>query len=191
MAIEVYDNFLPEADHKMLQEIMLGGNFPWFFSETKVKSSYPEDPHNFQFTHMVYDNYVPMSEMWGTLDPIIRRINAQAWLRTKANLTPRTETPYTYGFHVDIDDFHGKTAVYYINDNDGVTAFKVGGDVLFERAVANRLVVFDAQTEHTGTSCTDQKVRCLINFNFLPNPSFNLSPEDSKRIKYTVSHGNP
>lgn len=180
--ITVYNNFLPEHEFAGIQAAMLGDNFPWFFSQTKVKSVNPEDPNNYQFTHMVYDNYVPRSQFWGDLDPLIRRINAQAWLRTKCNLTPRTETPYEYGMHVDIDDFHGKTAVFYINDNDGMTAFKIGDDVYLERAVANRLVVFDAQTEHTGMSCTDAKVRCVINLNFLPNPSFNLSADDMQRI---------
>lgn len=183
--ITIYDNFLPQEDFNRIQETMLGGDFPWFFSKTKVKSVNPDDPHNFQFTHMVYDNYVPMSQFWGDLDPLIRRINAQAWLRTKCNLTPRTEETYTYGLHVDIDDFYGKTAIFYINENNGMTSFSVGKQVYFVPPMANRLAVFDANIEHTGLSCTDQKVRCLINLNFLPNPSFNLSPEDLKRIKKT------
>ena len=183
--ITVYDNFLPQQDFARIQGTMLGGDFPWFFSKTKVKSVNPEDPHNFQFTHMVYDNYVPMSQFWQDLDPVIRRINAQAWLRTKANLTPRTEKPFIYGMHVDIDDFNGKTAVFYVNDNDGVTWFNNGGKEMYLESKANRLVVFDAQTEHSGQSCTDAKVRCLINLNYLPNPAFNLSPEDMKRIKIT------
>ena len=183
--IEIYDNFLPANEFAAIQEAMLGDNFPWFFSKTKVKSVSPNDPNNYQFTHMIYDNYVPRSQMWEGLDPVIRRINAQAWLRTKCNLTPRTEKPFVYGMHVDIDDFHGKTAVFYVNENDGVTWFNVDGKEKYFDSKANRLVVFDAQIEHTGTSCTDAKVRCVINFNFLPNPSFNLSPEDLKRIKRT------
>jgi hypothetical protein len=181
--IEIYDNFLPQQDFERIKDIMLGGDFPWFYSKTKVKSVDPENHNNYQFTHMMYDNYVPRSQFWSTLDPIIRRINAQAWLRTKCNLTPRTEDPYSYGFHVDIDDFHGKTAVFYVNNNNGQTVFQVGEDVILERSKENRLVIFDSQIEHTGTSCTDAKVRCVINFNFLPNPNMNLSEDDVCRIK--------
>ena len=181
-AVMIYDSFLPKADHDMLEQIMLGDSFPWYFSKTKVKTG-EDTPHNYQFTHMIYDNYVPMSEMWGQLDPIIRRINAQAWLRTKANLSPRTETPYVYGMHQDIDDFVGKTAVYYVNDNNGATVFASGERL---ESKANRLVVFNADLFHSGVSCTDEKVRCVINLNFLPNRAFNLSKEDWKRIKVSA-----
>jgi len=181
--ITVYDNFLTQQEFDHVQSVMLGGDFPWFFSKTKVKSVNPDDLRNYQFTHMVYDNYVPMSQFWRELDPLIRRINAQAWLRTKCNLTPRMDEHFEYGFHVDIDDFHGKTAVFYVNDNNGNTLFKREGQPLLElSAKANRLVGFDSQIEHTGESCTDAKVRCLINLNFLPNVGFELSGDDAQRI---------
>ena len=165
--IKIIDNFLSAEQHSAIKAAMLGANFPWFYSPTKVKTVDPENLYNYQFTHMVYDNYVPMSELWGDLDPIIRPLNAQAWLRTKANLTPRTEAPYEYGMHVDIDDFHGITAVYYVNTNNGLTRFQTGEEIA---SVANRLVLFDSSLPHSGVSCTDEKVRCVINFNYLPNP---------------------
>lgn len=166
--IKVIDNLLPSEQHAVIQAAMLGGDFPWFYSATKVKTVDPTNLHNYQFTHMIYDNYNPMSQMWSELDPIIRRLNAQAWLRTKANLTPRTEVPYEYGMHVDIDDFHGITGVYYVNKNNGLTRFEDGKEV---ESVANRLVLFDSTIKHSGVSCTDEKVRCVINFNYLPNPT--------------------
>jgi len=166
--LKVLDNFLSVEQHAAIEATMLGDNFPWFYSPTKVKTVDPDNPYNYQFTHMIYDNYIPMSQMWPELDPIIRRLNAQAWLRTKANLTPRTETPYEYGMHVDIDDFHGITGVYYVNTNNGLTRFEDGREI---KSIANRLVLFDSAIKHSGVSCTDEKVRCVINFNYLPNPT--------------------
>lgn len=166
--MRIIDNFLPEKEFKVLSDIMLGNNFPWFLSKTKVGANDPANVFNMQFTHNIYNDYVPHSEMWQTLDPVIRRLNAISWVRIKANVTTATEKPYLYGMHCDIDDFTGTTAIYYLNTNNGSTVFENGKHV---NAVANRMVLFNAQTPHSGESCTDEKVRCLINFNFYPNKS--------------------
>ena len=164
---KVIDNFLPPELHEQIKSRLLGGDFPWFYNNTKIYDADPDNPHNFQFTHLVYDDYVPHSPLWEGLDPIIRYMNAQAWVRIKCNLTTRTEEIYTYGMHQDIDDFVGVTGVYYVNDNNGYTVFD-DGEIIHTKA--NRLVLFDSRRIHTGTSCTDEKVRCVINFNYFPNP---------------------
>ena len=50
-----------------------------------------------------------------------------------------------------------------MNTNDGYTEFEDGTKV---ESVANRLVTFPANLKHTGTSCTDEKTRIVINFNY-------------------------
>ena len=56
-----------------------------------------------------------------------------------------------------------KTSTYYINTNNGWTEFEDGGKV---ESVANRMLVFDSNLVHGGVSCTDEKTRILINFNY-------------------------
>jgi hypothetical protein len=97
------------------------------------------------------------------LDPILRRINPSAIVRIKANLQPRAETIYTHQYHLDHNFFSGKIAIFYINSNDGYTIFEDGTKI---DSVENRLLVFNGDVLHTGTTCTNQKVRCLINFMF-------------------------
>ena len=55
------------------------------------------------------------------------------------------------------------TAIYYLNTNNGFTKFENGDKV---NSVANRMVIFDSNLKHTGTSCTDAHARMLINFNY-------------------------
>ena len=55
------------------------------------------------------------------------------------------------------------TAIYYLNTNNGFTKFENGDKV---NSVANRIVIFDSNLKHTGTSCTDSYARLLINFNY-------------------------
>ena len=55
------------------------------------------------------------------------------------------------------------TAVFYVNTNNGYTIFESGEKV---SSVENRMVIFDSNILHTGTTCTDERVRCVLNFNY-------------------------
>ena len=51
-----------------------------------------------------------------------------------------------------------------MNTNNGYTEFENGVKI---ESVANRLITFPAGMKHRGTSCTDKKIRVVINFNYL------------------------
>ena len=55
------------------------------------------------------------------------------------------------------------TSILYLNTNNGWTAIKGYGKV---ENVANRMVIFDSNLQHTGVTCTDQNRRVMINFNY-------------------------
>ena len=77
-------------------------------------------------------------------------------------LNPRTSEVITRKFHVDTNE-KCKTAILYLNTSDGYTEFEDGSRV---DSRANRMVIFDSQTMHRGTTCTNQKTRVVINFNY-------------------------
>ena len=54
------------------------------------------------------------------------------------------------------------TAVYYINSCNGYTYFEDGYKV---KSVANRIVIFPRDTQHSGTTSSDS-YRQVINFNY-------------------------
>ena len=90
--------------------------------------------------------------------------------RIKANLIPRTSTINVHTYHTDIsisDDEEKlkqwKTSIFYVITNNGYTSFEDGTIV---NSVDNRLVTFPSNMKHAGSSCTDQKVRIVINFNY-------------------------
>ena len=70
-----------------------------------------------------------------------------------------------FELHTDVS-FDCRTAVYYINSNNGYTYFENGEKV---ESVANRLVAFPSQMKHGGTTCTDTQTRVVINLNYLLN----------------------
>lgn len=162
----IIDNFLDKKDFEHLNSSMLGTYFPWFFNE--MKTNFLDSQYNFQFTHLFYDNLKQNSSYFDIINPLICRLNPAALVRIKANLTPVADKKIVYDYHVDYTDIKCKTAIYYLNSNNGKTLFKDGTAI---DSVENRLVYFDAAYSHTGTACTDEKVRCVININYFEHSS--------------------
>ncbi len=173
MSIIIIKDFLPKNEFETIQKMFLGPRIPWFFNSCIVDLSISdsienrdvsiEDLYDYQFTHMLYQNYTICSEFFQLLDPILTKLNPSAILRIKSNLIPRSDKIIEFPLHIDITHFKGKTAIFYINSNDGYTLFQDGTKV---ESIENQIVIFDSTTMHTGTTCTNQKNRCVINFNF-------------------------
>lgn len=164
--MQIFDNFLTQDEFSIVKQVLTGPTFPWFQNQYLVT---PDDIHqiddvyNWQFTHTFYKNYSVSSEYFPVLDSILVKLNPSAILRIKANLIPKTDQSVVYQYHTDISNFKGKTAVFYINNNNGYTVFRDGTTV---ESKENRIVIFDSTLEHTGVSCTDSRNRCVINFNY-------------------------
>lgn len=164
--IIISDNHLPRTEWRSIHDMMLGNEFPWYFHEQKVtEGPGVEDLRNYQLGHAFLVDNVLRSSYMPLLSTLIASLGRVSLLRIKANLTPMTETLHTYPMHTDYDYENVRTAVYYVNDNDGATVFDSGERIA---NLANRLVTFPAPIVHAGTSCTDTKVRCVINLNFVP-----------------------
>lgn len=163
MDIILIDNCLSHNHLKLLQSTMLGDEFPWFYRPYKVSPETAKTNNDYQFNHNFYNHHSFKSQHIGLLEPLFEILNPSALVRIKANLTTATTDIVQYDYHVDYENFDGKTAIFYVNSNNGMTVFDDGSKI---ESVENRLIIFDSRIPHTGTSCTDQKVRCVINFNY-------------------------
>jgi len=162
-SLEVIDNFLGKEDLNILENYLLNPDFPWYFNHGVLTPEYSKDnPMDFQFVHTFYDKYAPSSAHIEVLSSLLTAIKPSALIRIKANLNPIAPKQVEHGYHVDFD-FTCKTAVFYVNTNNGYTKFKTGEIV---NSVANRLVVFDSNMMHTGSTTTDSFARVLINLNY-------------------------
>jgi hypothetical protein len=163
--VTVRDNFISKDFHKIIYENMcLESNFPWFFNQTIDNDNDKREISKVQFTHHFYRFEIGWTDSAynSILDPILEKLNAKTILRIKANLLPPTQTIRENQLHLDVDEVC-KTAIYYVNTNNGYTFFKNSTRV---NSIENRLVLFDSQVYHGGTTCTDAKCRVVINFNF-------------------------
>ena len=163
MTIE--DNFLGEKEFNELQTLIMSDRIDWHY---RVGIDF-EHENKFMFTHMFYDNHCPQSEFMETLNPIFEIIQPVSVWRTKANLLTKTPNIVENTFHVDMSFLSEEklkqwtTSIFYINTNDGYTEFEDGTKI---ESIANRMITFPANINHTGTSCTDEKTSVVINFNY-------------------------
>ena len=159
--MEIIDNFLDQNDFEQILELHLGkqGHLPWYYGGAVTGEDPTEEKH---FSHMFYGFDQPVSEWMKQLLPFKDKLGINSLVRIKSNLTTKTPEIIEHGFHRDVE-FLCKTAVYYVNTCDGYTKFEDGSIV---ESVANRVVIFDSNMKHTGTTCTDTDARVVINFNY-------------------------
>lgn len=166
MEYQIIDNFLSEEDFNRLRDTLLNPSFPWNYNPRKVfKDKIEEEPYDFQFVHNFFIGSQKVSEYFDLVQPIFDKLNMTGYARTKANITPRTDTRVVYDFHTDFKypPKLTKTGILYINTNNGPTIFEGGLEV---EAIANRFVTFDSNILHAGSSCTNQNIRCVVNVNY-------------------------
>ena len=164
--MKIEDNFLDQNIFDNLQDWMLGDNFAWYYNSTIVYRNEISD--KFGFIHGFYRYDAPQSSYFENLKPILDIIKPISLWRIKANLLTRTPEIVENTFHVDVGYPEEKlkqltTSIFYMNTNNGYTKFEDGTKV---ESVANRMVIFPANMKHTGTSCTDERTRVVINFNY-------------------------
>lgn len=167
----IIDNFLSRPDYNELRQILFSATFPWFFSEETVTGA---NDHP-QFAHVLYANNRPVSQCIEAFEPFLNTLYASSILRMKVNMTmPSSKEGIVYAWHHDLGwdgdpqqkrTQHVRTAVFYFNDTNGPTVFK-GNEPVDCRQ--NRLVSFPHNTEHSGTTFTDDVRRVVLNVNYLP-----------------------
>jgi len=162
MNLKIVDNFLSKEDFESVQSQMFSSCTPWYYNSF-ITDPEQDEVGKFQFTHTFFRNDEISSELFMNLEPILRKINFSYLIRIKANLGTKTEKPALGGFHSDYENC--KTAIFYVNSNNGYTLFEDGTKI---DSIENRFVEFDSNLEHSGVSQTDTQVRCVINFNYLP-----------------------
>ena len=164
--VNIIDNFLPEEIFQSIEESFCGEDTAWYFFKT-VDYIDENDVENdkYQFSHNIWDPSIGVcSPNYDLIAPCLNILNFYSVIRIKANLNVKTITNKQIGsFHTDTLIPNATTAILYLNTNNGYTLFESGDKV---ESVRNRIVVFNSQIKHTGVSCTDEKCRVLINFNY-------------------------
>lgn len=170
MSIRIIDNFLSDEEFSSVEQGLK--SLPWAYSD---RVSGPDDKqvscdpkYDWQMVHYFYEHPFNISDHVNVIGPVINKINPILIYRAKLNLNPVTSEHIEHGYHLDFEpeEFSNKfmSAVYYINTNNGYTKFDNGDTVKSE---ANRLVIFPTTVKHTGSTCTDEKNRMVLNLMYV------------------------
>ena len=164
MSVKVIDNFLSPSQYHELTSLIMAPDFCWSFQDSVIGGTLEcREDYNYQFIHCFHIDLEQTSPSYKLLMRLFfDKLGVRSIVRIKANLNTQTEKNIIHGFHTDVD-FLCKTAVYYVNSNNGFTIFDNGEKV---DSVANRMVIFNSNKKHSGSTCTDQKRRVVINFNY-------------------------
>ena len=171
----IFDNFLKQQDFNKIHSTLTSDWMPWYYNNMVTEHNEKEhsDAHEYQFTHMFYNDNEPYSDHFPlaklVCDQIEEKLGRKITLiRIKANFRPVTLISKTSDKHRDCVFLaeNGKlrhtTAILYITTNNGLTILSNGDKI---ENVANRLLVFDANEKHRGTTATDNH-KIVINFNY-------------------------
>jgi hypothetical protein len=159
---KIIDNALPQEEFENIKNFMLNSNFPWNFIPvvTKKQENLPISA-SYYFIHLFWSGFhtEPQAQIFA---PILNLLECRAMMRIKANLYPSTEIILHHNNHTDYNFSH-RGAIFYLNTNNGLTILE--DDIKIE-SIENRLLLFDPSRPHHSTTCTDDKCRVNVNFNF-------------------------
>ena len=102
-----------------LKETLNSYNFPWY------KGPILEENEKIQMVHKFYEFGKVLSDYFYLLNPCLELLNVKELARVKCNLILKTPKIEEHGFHIDYEVKEKfRTAILYMNTNDGYTIFK-------------------------------------------------------------------
>jgi len=162
----IKNNLLNLNDYQKIKKTMSSANFPWYFNESSLHGevgSGIKEKNIFQFTHTFLQDGIISSNM-NILEPLLPELNAVTFFRIKANLNTQTSKIIETGEHTD-EDKRFTSAVFFLNSCNGYC--KIDNKKI--KSEDNKMVIFNSNKKHTGSTCTDVDRRMLINFVYIKN----------------------
>lgn len=163
---KIIDNFLKEKDFNRIKNFILQEEFPWNLTQTVT---FDDDTDNLPINASYYfvrsfwdDSHFTIKPGSIEFSPILSKLEIKSVMRIKANLYPSTEKIIHHSNHRDYE-FEHRGAIFYLNTNDGLTILEDSVEI---ESIENRLLIFKPHKIHRSTTCTNQKYRLNVNFNF-------------------------
>jgi len=159
--MKTIQNFLDTETLSNIKNILLGENFPWFYSNFTGND---KDYSDSFFYHYLFSNNQQSSLYFNSvLMPLISKLNFNYLLRAKINFYTKKNKFIKTAFHIDSTEKH-TVALFSINTNNGFTLFKDGNKI---PSIENQMLIFDGKLEHCSVSQTDEKYRININIDII------------------------
>tara|TARA_X000001036_G_scaffold11116_1_gene9759 strand:- start:702 stop:1268 length:567 start_codon:yes stop_codon:yes gene_type:complete len=184
-SIQVKDDILPWQDFQNLAYTIMKSPvyLPYDSSATEGETDgsvndfglkeYPNVKiHESIFSTLLYQNQFNgayVSNIFKGCDQIVKKLlvalECKELFTARVSCTTGQAENYVSQFHTDFayDPRITKTAILYLNANNGGTKFEHGD---FVQSKPNRVCLFPSDMVHAGVWCTDKKLRFITNFNY-------------------------
>jgi len=156
MKYKVIDNFLPSGYFKDIKNILMSNNF----------ACIKDDKSDLSFYNVIYGADRPLSNFDDKLLEFKKELSLTSSIKIRADMYPRTPK-FKRHFWVNEFDVSHKGALFFINTNDGVTILETQNGKVEIDSVENRILIYDPTQLFAITTCTNQKVRVTLNFNYV------------------------
>ena len=181
----IYDNFLTKSYHKEIKDILTSADFPWFYIPNISDGTDTRELKNeYGFYHLlINDKGQGNSNYTSFFRPMLHQImditNTNKILKARCDMTTNKGIEKVHDTHVDfVDQTSYKSVIFYVNETDGDTTlfnerytsdFKDRTQTIMKKVQPkeNRLLVFEGDLLHTGSSPINYSNRILINCNFI------------------------
>ena len=160
MKYQTHKKFLTTDFFKKIKNIIMDKDFPWRIRDHMVVDTNDALYFNYCFyNHM--DSQSTLYKPW--ILPILEKLEAVVPIQVKASMFI-SELFKTSHWHTDYN-FKCKTAILYLNDCDGGIELRINNKIIFVKADANKMLVFDTLTTHRAITSKKEPLRYIINFN--------------------------
>ena len=169
--IKIIDNFLSEEEFCIIKEFVYDKDLQWKHGKMLPSEIIVcEEKENYQDCYILYSNGNYNPRELSIIMPVLKKLQAEVLLKAKINRTTSRNKRMLVGWHTDCTKDHWaykegkvpKTAIFYINTNDGSTII----DDQNVNCVENRIVIFDSEIKHSGITCNKSENKILININY-------------------------
>ena len=160
MKYQIIKEFLNPDSFKKIKDIVMGKDFPW-----RKRDHMVTDDDKMYFCYGFYNDMESWSHLYKPhIIPILKKLGAVAPIQVRANMSI-SELFKKSGWHRDYD-FKCKTAILYLNDCDGGTELQINNKIIFIKADANKMLIFDTPILHRAITSKEEPIRYIINFNY-------------------------
>ena len=127
MNYKILDNALNENSFQDLQKYFFSSDMTWYYNNTTIDNEVDE---SYYFSHWMYKEHQIKSNMFESVYNLFNPIlDLRSIFSIRANLTLKRENKLFTSWHTDVEPyslFNGefvnfKTAIFYLNTNDGST----------------------------------------------------------------------
>jgi len=157
---KIINNFLAPDFFEGLKNFITEQDFPWRRRDHMVTAK-----DSMYFTYCFYNNMNSYSDYFEShIIPILKKLEAVAPIEVRANMLISALFEKA-SWHRDYE-FECKSAILYLNDCDGGTDLQIDNEVVFIKADANKMLIFDTDIFHRAITSKKEPARYIINFNY-------------------------